>query len=183
MRRAACLVGVGSPSIEVTRSPAKRWPSAGQFGTMPSMSTPVPCSFGYGVSYTTFAYRNPEVDKQSIAANESVTISVDIANTGRREGDEIAQLYITHNGIAGAPLRALQGFQRVHLAPGEQNRVSFRLRERDLSVVDQDGKRRIIPGKVNVWIGGGQPITVPGRPLPPGARAQFTITSEATLPD
>lgn len=139
--------------------------------------------FGYGLSYTTFAYRNPEVDKQSIAANESVTISVDIANTGRREGDEIAQLYITHNGIAGAPLRALQGFQRVHLAPGEQNRVSFRLRERDLSVVDQDGKRRIIPGKVNVWIGGGQPITVPGRPLPPGARAQFTITSEATLPD
>ena len=139
--------------------------------------------FGYGLSYTTFAYRNPQVDNQNLPAEGSVTISVDIANTGRTAGDEVAQLYLTHNAIAGAPLRALQGFQRVHLNPGEQKRISFTLRDRDLSVVDQDGNRRIIPGKVNAWIGGGQPLQIPGRSPTAGAKTQFTITSEATLPD
>ena len=136
--------------------------------------------FGYGLSYTTFAYRNLQVDNQNVSAEGSVTISVDVANTGRTAGDEVAQLYLTHNVITGAPLRALQGFQRVHLNPGEQKRISFTLRDRDLSVVDQDGKRRIIPGKVNAWIGGGQPIKTGGRRAP-GAKKQFTITGEATL--
>ena len=139
--------------------------------------------FGYGLSYTTFAYRNLQVDKQSVAADGAVTISADVANTGRAAGDEVAQLYVTHDGIAGAPLRALQGFQRVHLNPGEQKRVSFTLRDRDLSVVDQDGKRRVVSGKVTAWIGGGQPISVPNGKTPAGAKIQFTITGEATLPD
>jgi len=139
--------------------------------------------FGYGLSYTTFAYRNPRLDKQSVAAAGSLTISVDVANTGRTAGDEVAQLYVTHDGIVGAPLRALQGFQRVHLNPGEQKSVSFTLRDRDLSVIDQDGKRRIVPGKVTAWVGGGQPISVPNGKTPAGAKTQFTIAGEATLPD
>jgi len=139
--------------------------------------------FGYGLSYTTFAYRNPQVDKQNVPADGSVTISVDIANTGRKEGDELAQLYLTHNGITGAPLRALEGFQRVHLKPGEQQRISFTLRDRDLSVVDPQGKRRILPGKVSAWIGGGQPIPMPNGKAPAGAKTEFTMTEEATLPD
>ena len=139
--------------------------------------------FGYGLSYTTFAYRNLQVDKQNVSADGSVTISIDVANTGRTAGDEVAQLYLTHNGIAGAPLRALQGFQRVHLNPGEQKRISFTLRDRDLSVVDQDGKRRIVPGKVTAWVGGGQPVQTPNRKAVAGAKTEFTITGEATLPD
>jgi len=139
--------------------------------------------FGYGLSYTTFGYRNLQVDNQNVPADGSVTISVDVANTGRTAGDEVAQLYLTHNGIAGAPLRALQGFQHVHLNPDEQKRISFTLRDRDLSVVDANGKRRIVPGKVGAWVGGGQPVTAPAGRVAPGARTEFTITSEAMLPD
>ena len=139
--------------------------------------------FGYGLSYTTFAYRNLQVDKENVPADGSVTISVDVANTGRMAGDEVAQIYLTHSGIPAAPLRSLQGFQRVHLNPGEQKRISFMLRDRDLSVVDQDGKHRILPGKIDIWIGGGQPLAISGRQAPAGARAQFTIGSEASLPD
>jgi beta-glucosidase len=139
--------------------------------------------FGYGLSYTTFAYRNLQVDNQNVRADGSVTISVDVANTGRTAGDEVAQLYLTHNGIAGAPLRALQGFQRVHLNPGEQKRISFTLHDRDLSVVDQNGKWRISPGKVSAWVGGGQPPAAQRERAAAGARTEFTITGEALLPD
>ena len=116
-------------------------------------------------------------------ADGSVTISVDVANTGRTAGDEVAQLYLTHDGTAGAPLRALQGIQRVHLNAGEQKRISFTLHDRELSIVDPDGKRRIVAGKVTAWVGGGQPLQIPDRPATAGAKTQFTITSESTLPD
>jgi len=139
--------------------------------------------FGYGLSYTTFAYRNLQVDNQNVPADGSVTISVDVANTGRTAGDEVAQLYLTHDGTAGAPLRALQGIQRVHLNAGEQKRISFTLHDRELSIVDPDGKRRIVAGKVTAWVGGGQPLQIPDRPATAGAKTQFTITSESTLPD
>ena len=92
--------------------------------------------------------------------------------------DEVVELYLTHPGAAGAPLRALQGFQRVRLDPGQRKTVSFTLRGRDLSIVNEAGQRQIVPGTVQVSIGGGQP----GSKLP-GAQTQFTITSGATLPD
>jgi beta-glucosidase len=139
--------------------------------------------FGYGLSYTSFTYSNVKVDNSSVAADGSVTISVDVANTGAMAGDEVVQLYLTHTGVAGAPLRALQGFQRVHLKSGEKKTISFTLRDRSLSVVDEAGKRRIVPGPVNVWIGGGQPIVRSGLPKTAGVEAKFTITSEAALPD
>lgn len=139
--------------------------------------------FGYGLSYTTFAYRNLQISNENVAADGSVTISVDVANTGDTAGDEVAQLYLTHTGVLGAPLRSLQGLQRVHLNAGEQKAISFTLRDRDLSVVDQNGRHRILRGKVDVWVGGGQPISSPGRRAPAGAKRQFMITSEATLPD
>jgi beta-glucosidase len=61
--------------------------------------------------------------------------------------------------------------------------VKFVLDGRDLSIVDQSGKHRIVPGKVDAWIGGGQPVTPASLPKSPGAAAHFIITSEATLPD
>jgi beta-glucosidase len=139
--------------------------------------------FGYGLSYTSFSYSQPRADKASVSAVGEVTVSVDIANTGAMAGDEVVQLYLTHPGVAGAPLRALKGFQRVHLDRGQKKSVSFTLRERDLSIVDESGKHRIMPGKVEVWIGGGQPVTSTGLPKTAGAWTQFTITTEATLPD
>jgi beta-glucosidase len=139
--------------------------------------------FGYGLSYTSFSYSQPRADKASVSAAGEVTVSVDIANTGAMAGDEVVQLYLTHPGVAGAPLRALNGFQRVHLDRDQKKSVSFTLRERDLSIVDESGKRRIVSGKVEVWIGGGQPVTRAGLTKTAGASTQFTITTEATLPD
>jgi beta-glucosidase len=139
--------------------------------------------FGYGLSYTTFSYSNAHVDNANVAADGSVTISIDVTNAGAMAGDEVVELYLTHPGVAGAPLRALKGFQRIHLPRGGKKTVSFTIRDRDLSIVDEAGKHRIVPGTVQAWIGGGQPVARAGLPKPPGAETQFTITSAATLPD
>lgn len=139
--------------------------------------------FGYGLSYTSFAYSNVAVDKPEIPADGEVKISVDVANAGSMPGDEVVELYLFHPGIVGAPIRALAGFERVHFAPGAKKTVSFTLRDRALSIVDAEGKRRIMPGEVDVWIGGGQPSVRQGLPSPPGIAAKFSITSEALLPD
>jgi beta-glucosidase len=139
--------------------------------------------FGYGITYTTFAYTNPRVDRAAISAGEAVTVSVDVANAGKVASDEVVQLYLTHEGVAAAPLRELRGFQRLRLDPGESRTVSFTLSGRDLSVVDEAGRRQIAPGNVKVWIGGGQPAARAELPKPAGAQTQFAITSAATLPD
>jgi beta-glucosidase len=138
--------------------------------------------FGYGLSYTTFAYEKPRVDHAKIAAGGTVTVSVQVKNTGGMASDEVAELYLTHPGVAGAPLRALSGFQRIHLDAGKTQTISFTLSGRDLSIVDEAGKRRIVPGKVEAWIGSGQPAAQ-GKPPVAGSSATFTITSESTLPD
>ncbi|HEY1264584.1 MAG TPA: glycoside hydrolase family 3 C-terminal domain-containing protein [Terriglobales bacterium] len=140
-------------------------------------------AFGFGLSYTNFSYSNIHVDNPAVAADGSVTITVDITNSGAVAGDEVAQLYLTHAGVAGAPIRSLEGFQRVHLARNEKKTLSFMVRDRGLSVVDEAGKRRIIPGKVSVWVGGGQPVAPPGTTKSAGVETEFTISGEATLPD
>jgi beta-glucosidase len=139
--------------------------------------------FGFGLSYTTFTYSNPRVERSEILAEGTVNVSVDVANVGAISGDEVVELYLTHPGVAGAPVRALQGFQRVLLDHGQSKTVSFMLRGRDLSTVDEAGQRQIVPGPVRLWIGGGQPISRPGLPQLPGVQTQFTISSAATLPD
>ena len=139
--------------------------------------------FGYGLSYTSFAYGKPKLSSESIPADGSETITVEVSNTGLMAGDEVVQLYLSHPGITGAPLRALQGFQRIHLYRSETKTVSFTLRDRDLSIVDQAGKRLIAPGKVEVWLGGGQEVVRDGLPKTAGTRAEFRISSESILPE
>jgi beta-glucosidase len=139
--------------------------------------------FGYGLSYTSFRYDNSRVDTAGLSANHSVTVSVDVTNTGAIAGDEVVQLYLTHPGIVGAPLCALKGFQRLHLDRGEKKTVIFTLRDRELSLVDDAGRHRILPGKVDLWIGGGQPTARLGLPKTSGVSSQFTITQKAMLPD
>jgi beta-glucosidase len=138
--------------------------------------------FGFGLSYTSFTYSNLRVD-DNVPANGTVNVSVDVSNDGKMAGDEVVQLYLTHTGVAGAPLRALKGFSRVHLDAGKHQTVSFTLRDRDLSTVDDAGKHRIVPGKVQVWVGGGQPVVRSGLPKPSGGTAEFSVTSEITLPE
>ena len=138
--------------------------------------------FGYGLSYTTFAYRNLQIDNPNVSADGTVRLSVDVANTGQKKADEVVELYLTHEGVQGAAIRALKGFQRITLDAGDQRTVTFTLSGRDLGIVDPEGRHRIVPGTVDVWIGGGQPISRNGT-MPAGAKGQFSLTSEATLPD
>lgn len=140
-------------------------------------------AFGYGLSYTTFRYQDAKLSSPEIAADGAVSVSSRVINNGKRAGDEVVQLYLTHWGVAGAPIRALAGFQFVHLEPGESQTVSFSLRDRDLSVVDAAGVRQIVPGEVKVWIGGGQPVAGPGQSPAEGVQTGFRITSARTLPE
>jgi beta-glucosidase len=139
--------------------------------------------FGYGLSYTTFDYSNGRLSKGSVAAGQDVTVSVDVTNTGAMAGDEVVQLYLTHPGVPGAPLRSLQGFSRIHLDVGEKKTVAFRLHAQELSTVDESGKRRVVPGGVDVWVGGGQPASREGLSQAAGVKMAFKITSAAILPD
>jgi len=139
--------------------------------------------FGYGLSFTSFAYSNVKLDHKKVAANRSVTVSVEVTNTGTMPGDEVVQLYLSHPGVPGTPLRALQGFERIHLDPAAKKVVLFTLRDRSLSIVEESGKRRIVRGDVDVWIGGGQPVVPARLPQTSGAHTRFTVTSEAALPE
>jgi beta-glucosidase len=139
--------------------------------------------FGFGLSYTSFAYSNARVDRTQAAANEPVTVSVDVQNTGSAAGDEVVECYVTHPGAAGAPLRALAGFERVHLDRGQKKTVSVILHERELSIVDPAGTRRVVAGPTDIWIGGGQPVAGRGQTAPSGARTRVELTSASVLPD
>ncbi len=138
--------------------------------------------FGYGLSYTTFAYSNARADRQEMTAGGAVTVSVEVKNTGTMAGDEVVQVYVSQPQVAGAAIRALAGFQRVHLNPGETKPVAIRLRDRELSTVDDSGRRRLVPGTVDLWIGGGQPLAA-AAPGASGARLNVRIVSAAVLPD
>ena len=140
-------------------------------------------AFGYGLSFSSFNYSDLHLSQEHIAANAAVTVSFRVTNAGSTPGEEVVQLYLSHPGAEGAPIRSLAGFQRLHLNAGASQTVNFTLGDRDLSIVDDAGVRRIVPGAVDVWIGGGQPIVGPGQPPTRGARTSFEITSGATLED
>src|SRR6185312_1821040 len=89
--------------------------------------------FGYGLSYTTFQYANLKVGQSSYAPGQPVKVTVDLTNTGKRTGDEVAQLYIHQRyGTSARPVRELKGFQRVTLKPGETRTLTFTLKPDDL---------------------------------------------------
>ena len=139
--------------------------------------------FGYGLSFSSFKYSDPKITPDQVTAGTAVTASVRVTNSSSVAGDEIVELYLSHPGIDGAPIQSLAGFQRVHLAASASQTVTFTLHDRDLSTVDDNGVRRVVPGPVEVWIGGGQPISGPSQPATKGLSAKFSITSAATLDD
>ena len=134
--------------------------------------------FGYGLSYTTFSYSDLTLPKAAIQAGDPLTAEVTVTNTGKREGDEVAQLYLSFPSVPGAPLRALRGFKRMHLNLGESQKVRFELKDRDLSMVSEAGVPIIADGKYSVSVGGGQPDA--GVPAVTGT---FQILGTKTLPE
>lgn len=138
--------------------------------------------FGHGLSYTRFRYATLKLSSATVRADGKVAVSVDVTNAGARDGDEVIQLYVSHPNVVGAPVRALQRFARVHLKQGETRRVDFSLDARALSVVGEDGIRRVSPGHVALWIGGGQPSMRAGLPPAAGVSARLEISGSAVLP-
>jgi beta-glucosidase len=115
-------------------------------------------SFGYGLSYTTFAYSNLRLSAATIAPSATLTVSVDVQNVGERAGDEVVQLYTSDVAASvPVPIRQLGGFARLHLVPGEKQTVNFTLTPRQLSLIDDTGRRVIEPGEFQLAIGGRQP--------------------------
>jgi beta-glucosidase len=134
--------------------------------------------FGYGLSYTTFAYSGLTVPTAPVAPGSPVVAEVTITNTGKRAGDEVAQLYLEFPKVAGAPIRALRGFQRVHLEAGASQKLRFELHPRDLSMVTEAGEPIVAEGQYTLSVGGGQPKT--------GAQVlaqNFEVKGQLVLPE
>ncbi len=114
--------------------------------------------FGHGLSYTHFGYSDLQLSAESIAAGDTVMVSVDVTNVGQRSGDEVVQLYVSDVAASvQVPKRQLAGFRRVHLDPGEKRTVTFSLTPRQFSLVDDEGRRVIEPGAFQVTVAGRQP--------------------------
>ena len=114
--------------------------------------------FGHGLSYTTFRYDGLKLPT-TVAKNKTVVITAKVTNTGRMDGEEVVQLYVSgENQAFKTPLRSLKGFQRISLKAGETKTVNFKLSPEDLSVMDENGKPQPLKGKVLISVGGGQPV-------------------------
>lgn len=110
--------------------------------------------FGHGLSYTTFEYGKPVADKKAMTADDTITFTVTVKNTGDREGQEVVQLYISDKKSSlPRPVKELKGFRKVKLAPGEEQKVSFTVAKDALSFFD-DAKHEWVaePGKFEAVI-------------------------------
>jgi beta-glucosidase len=90
--------------------------------------------------------------------NSEISVSVDVTNSGNLPGDEVVQLYIKHPASPyPVPIHALQGFRRIHLNAGEKATVTFTLNSKQLCIIDNNNQRAVLPGKLQLFIGGQQP--------------------------
>jgi beta-glucosidase len=113
--------------------------------------------FGYGLSYTNFAFTGIKLSNETLQAGQPLTVEGELRNTGTVAGEEVAELYLTPPKTDVSPRLALIAFQRVHLSPGESKHLQFDLSPRQLSVVDNQGHRAVAAGSYTLYLGGGQP--------------------------
>ena len=133
--------------------------------------------FGFGLSYTSFAYSNLKISATTVRAGNPVTVEGDVKNTGTRAGDEVAELYLTQPKAYETPLRVLAGFQRVHLGAGDSAHVSLTIDPRSLGQVDEKGNRVIVPGEYSVSMAGAQPQDASSVQT-----GRFTVSGKSVLP-
>jgi beta-glucosidase len=111
-------------------------------------------AFGHGLSYTSFAYSNLRLSSSSMKKNNTVTVSVDIKNTGSRKGGEVVQMYIRDDySSVPRPVKELKGFKKIWLEPGQSQTVNFTITPDLLSFYDKDMKWIIEPGDFTIMIG------------------------------
>jgi beta-glucosidase len=110
--------------------------------------------FGYGLSYTTFAFSNLQITPEKQGPEGTVTVTCEVKNTGDREGDEVVQLYLSDLVSSVTTYESeLRGFERVSLQPGEKKKISFNLHPEDMSLLDKNMNEVVEPGEFEVRIG------------------------------
>lgn len=130
--------------------------------------------FGWGLSYTTFAFTSPKVATPRVEASESVEVSVTLTNTGDRAGQEVAQLYVRQPvANRSRPMRELKAFQKVALEPHESRLVTFRVPAAELGYHLEDGTYVVEPGSYQVGVGGNAQAEL---------GSVFEVTTELRLP-
>jgi beta-glucosidase len=139
-----------------------------------STATPL-YRFGDGLSYTHFN-TSMKLASSKIAAGDPLVVNAKVSNAGKIAGDEVLEVYLTPPASDLAPIRALVGFKRVHLQAGETKDVALIIQPRQLSQVDAQGKRAILPGTYSLYAGGAQPEA-------DAKGASFEITGTMNLPE
>jgi beta-glucosidase len=120
--------------------------------------------FGFGMSYTTFRYDHSSVEVPPPGSHKDIQVSVNVTNTGETAGDEVAQVYLREDfSSVETPARALKGFSRIHLNPGETKTVTFEIPQRQIAVWNADKKWAIEAGEYTVWVGGSSEATLSSR--------------------
>jgi beta-glucosidase len=110
------------------------------------------------LSYTTFRYENLKLSRRRMLSTSSVTVTVEVVNTGTRDGDEVVQLYVQDvEASVPVPRHQLQGVKRIHLKAGARKRVSFPLTGSQMACYRDDGGAMVEAGEFRVSVGGGQP--------------------------
>ncbi|PKB16402.1 glycoside hydrolase family 3 N-terminal domain-containing protein [Flavobacterium sp. 5] len=115
--------------------------------------------FGFGLSYADFKYTNLQVSSKKIAKNQSLSVTVDVTNSGKIQSDEVVQLYVS-DLIASVevPNFQLSGIKRIHLNAGETQKITFELLPKAFEMVKNDGNRIIEPGEFKIFVGGSSPM-------------------------
>ena len=114
-------------------------------------------AFGHGLSYSKFEYSGLQLPA-GIAKGKSITVHVKVKNAGKLDGEEVTQLYLTHNGLkTTVPIRALKGFKRTFIKAGTIKDIAFVLKPEDLMIVTKDGEQQFMRGKLTISAGGCQP--------------------------
>jgi beta-glucosidase len=136
-----------------TGRPMGKWFQKFQSGYLDVSNDPV-YPFGFGLSYTEFEYGEPQLNKNEMTAADSVVVSIEVTNKGKRDGREVVQLYI-HDvvGSITRPVKELKGFQKVALKAGETKKINFTIRNADLSFYNYDLSFGSEPGKFELLIG------------------------------
>ena len=113
--------------------------------------------FGYGLSYTKFAYDHLTITPDAAPAGKDIAVSADVTDVGSLDGEEVVQLYVSaRHASVPEPIRQLQGFRRIALRAGQTERVNFTLTPYQLSLVNAQNKRVVEPGEFQISVGGGQ---------------------------